>query len=103
LLRKLGEGEADSAELTEVGVGRRGGGVVSTTERVVVVRARLARPSERGEEAMTMGTSCGGGGRGVAPFYRVGEVADWVVLAAVVHFQGGGRLRKGRRRGGGAG
>jgi hypothetical protein len=34
LLRKLGEGEGDSAELTEVEVGRRGGGVVPTTERI---------------------------------------------------------------------
>jgi hypothetical protein len=42
-----------------------------------------------------MGTSCGGGGRGVAPFYRVGEVAGQVVMAAVVCFQGGGRLRRG--------
>jgi hypothetical protein len=54
-----------------------------------------------------MGTSCGGGGRGVAPFYRVGggggEVAGWVVMAAVVRFEGGGRLWKGRRRGGGTG
>jgi hypothetical protein len=52
---------------------------------------------------MMMGTSCGGGGRGVAPFYRVGEVVDRVVMAVVVRFQGGGRLRNGRRRGGGAG
>jgi hypothetical protein len=37
-----------------------------------VVRARRARPSKRGEEGMMMGMSCGGGGRGVAPFYRVG-------------------------------
>jgi hypothetical protein len=51
---------------------------------------------------MTMGMTCGGGGRGVALFYRVGEVAGWVVMVTVVPFQGGGRLRKGRRRGGGA-
>jgi hypothetical protein len=38
-----------------------------------VVGARRAQPSERGEEGMMMGMSCGGGGRGVAPFYRVGE------------------------------
>jgi hypothetical protein len=68
-----------------------------------VVEAQRARPSERGEDGMMMGTSCGGGGRGVAPFYRVGEVASQVVMAAVVCFQGGGRLQKGRRRGGGAG
>jgi hypothetical protein len=61
------------------------------------------RPSERGEEGMTMGMSCGGGGHCVAPFYRVGEVAGWVVMAAVVRFQGGGQLRKGRQRGGGTG
>jgi hypothetical protein len=43
---------------------------------------------------------------GVTPFYRVrerGEVAGRVVIAAVVRFQGGGQLRKGRRRGGGTG
>jgi hypothetical protein len=50
-----------------------------------------------------VGTSSGGGGRGVVPFYRVGEVAGWVVMVAVVRFQGGGQLRKGRRRGGGTG
>jgi hypothetical protein len=50
-----------------------------------------------------MGMSCGGGGHCVAPFYRVGEVAGWVVMAAVVRFQGGGQLRKGRQRGGGTG
>jgi hypothetical protein len=42
-----------------------------------------------------MGTSCGGGGRGVAPFYRVGEVAGRVVMVVVMRFQGGGRLRRG--------
>jgi hypothetical protein len=52
---------------------------------------------------MTMGTSCGGGGWGIAPFYRVREAAGRVVMAVVVHFQGGGFLRMGRRRGGGAG
>jgi hypothetical protein len=61
-----------------------------------VVRARWAWPSERGEEGMMIGTSCGGGIQGVAPFYRVGEVASRVVMAAVVRFQVGGRLRKGR-------
>jgi hypothetical protein len=44
---------------------------------------------------MKTGTSCEGGGLGVAPFYRVGEVAGRVVMAAVVHYQGGGRLRRG--------
>jgi hypothetical protein len=34
LLQNLGEGEGDSAELTEVGVGWRGGGVVPATERI---------------------------------------------------------------------
>jgi hypothetical protein len=34
LLRKLGEGEGDSAELTEVRVGWRGGGVVPARERI---------------------------------------------------------------------
>jgi hypothetical protein len=34
LLRKLGEGEGDSAELTEIRVGRRGGGVMPATERI---------------------------------------------------------------------
>jgi hypothetical protein len=43
----------------------------------VVVGTRRARPSEQGEEGMTMGTSCGGGGRGVAPFYRVGVAGRW--------------------------
>jgi hypothetical protein len=43
-----------------------------------VVGARRARPSERGEEGMKMGMSCGGGGRGVAPFYRVGEAGRWL-------------------------
>jgi hypothetical protein len=38
-----------------------------------VVGARQAQPSERGEEGMMRGMHCGGGGRGVAPFYRVGE------------------------------
>jgi hypothetical protein len=38
-----------------------------------VVRARRARPSERGAEGMTMGMSYGGGGRGVALFYRLGR------------------------------
>jgi hypothetical protein len=48
---------------------------------------------------MKMGTSCGGGGQGVAPLYRVGgggEVVGRVVMAAVVRFQGGGQLRRGR-------
>jgi hypothetical protein len=43
----------------------------------VVVGARQARPSERGKEGMKMGTSCGGGGWGVAPFCRVGEAGRW--------------------------
>jgi hypothetical protein len=43
----------------------------------VVVGTRWARPSEQGEEGMTMGTSCGGGGWGVAPFYRVGVAGRW--------------------------
>jgi hypothetical protein len=34
LLRKLGEGEGNSAELTEVRVGRCGGGVMLATERI---------------------------------------------------------------------
>jgi hypothetical protein len=34
LLQNLGEGEDDSTELTEVEVGRRGGGVVPATERI---------------------------------------------------------------------
>jgi hypothetical protein len=34
LLRKLGEGEGDSAELTEVGVGWRSGGVMPVIERI---------------------------------------------------------------------
>jgi hypothetical protein len=34
----------------------------------------------------------GGDGQGVAPFYRVGESTGWVVMAAVMHFQCGGRL-----------
>jgi hypothetical protein len=34
LLRKLGEGEGDSTELTEVRVGLRGGGVMPATERI---------------------------------------------------------------------
>jgi hypothetical protein len=44
-----------------------------------VVGARQALPFERGVEGMKMGTSCGGGGRGVAPFYRVGEAGRWPV------------------------
>jgi hypothetical protein len=43
---------------------------------VAVVEARQAQPSERGEEGMMMGMHCGGGGRGVAPFYRVGEEVE---------------------------
>jgi hypothetical protein len=46
-----------------------------------------------------MGTSCGCGGRAVVPFYRVGEAAGRVVMAAVVRFQSGGRLWKERRGG----
>jgi hypothetical protein len=51
-----------------------------------VVGARRVLPSERGVEGMKMGTSCGGGDRGVAPFYWVREVAGRVVMAAVVRF-----------------
>jgi hypothetical protein len=40
----------------------------------VVVGARRAQPFERGEEGMMRGMRCGGGGRSVAPFYRVREV-----------------------------
>jgi hypothetical protein len=76
-----------------------GGAVVESCRRrrglAAVVGARPAWRSVRGEEGMMMGTSCGGGSRGVAPFYRVREVAGWVVMTAVVHFQGGGLLRKG--------
>jgi hypothetical protein len=42
-----------------------------------VVGARRALPSERGVEGMKMGMSCGGGGRGVASFYKVGETGRW--------------------------
>jgi hypothetical protein len=42
-----------------------------------VVGARRALPSERGVEGMKMGMSCGGGGRGVASFYKVGEAGRW--------------------------
>jgi hypothetical protein len=42
-----------------------------------VVGARWALPSERGVEGIKMGMSCGGGGQGVAPFYRVGEAGRW--------------------------
>jgi hypothetical protein len=42
----------------------------------MVVRARQAQPSERGEEGMIRGIHCGGGGRGVAPFYRVREEVE---------------------------
>jgi hypothetical protein len=67
-----------------------------------VVGARRALPSERGVEGMKMGMSCGGGGRGVASFYRVGEVAGRVVMAAVVCFQVvagyGGEAKSWRRR-----
>jgi hypothetical protein len=42
-----------------------------------VVGARRALPSKLGEEGMKMGMSCGGGGRGVAAIYRVGEVGRW--------------------------
>jgi hypothetical protein len=84
------------------------GGMVAESCRrrrglAAMVGARRAQPTEQGEEGMMMGMSCGGGGQGVAPFYGVGEVASWVVMAAVVRVQGGGRLRMGKRRGGGAG
>jgi hypothetical protein len=102
LLRKLGEGEGDSAELTEVRVGQRGGGVMPTTEKIggdgwssmgVAFQARRGGDDD-GNELWSWWP-------GVVPFYRVGEAADWVVMVAVVRFQGGGRLQKGRRRGGG--
>jgi hypothetical protein len=77
-----------------------GSAVVESCRRrrrlAAMVGARWAWPSKRGEEGMMMGTSCGGGGRGVVPFYRVREAAGWVVMAVVVRFQGGGRLQKGR-------
>jgi hypothetical protein len=41
-----------------------------------VFGARRARPSEQGEEGMMTEMSCGGGGWGVAPFYRVGEAVE---------------------------
>jgi hypothetical protein len=48
LLRKLGEGDGESVELTEVGVGWRGGGVMPATERICgSCRSSMgARPSE---------------------------------------------------------
>jgi hypothetical protein len=83
-----------------------------------VVRARRAWPSEQGEEGMTMGMSCGSGGRGVAPFYWVGEAVEgsgggrpvrWVLTPTVSKLlKGGGRdstgshLDEGRGRGGAA-
>jgi hypothetical protein len=39
---------------------------------------------------------CEDGGRGCSPFYRAGEVGGRVVMAAVVRFQSGGWLWKGR-------
>jgi hypothetical protein len=76
-----------------------------------VVGARQAQPSERGEEGMMRGMHCGGGGRGVAPFYRVGErrwrPVRWVLTPPVskVLKRGGGDstgswLDEGRGRGG---
>jgi hypothetical protein len=57
-----------------------GGAVAESCRRqrglAVVVGARQTRPSDRGEEGMTIGMSCEGGSRGVAPFYRVGEVVE---------------------------
>jgi hypothetical protein len=99
-----------------------GGAVAESCERrrglVAVVEARWARPFEQGEDGMTMGTSCGGGGRGVVPFYRVGEVVEgsgggrpmrWVltppvskVLKGGVGDSTGSRLDEGRGRGGSA-
>jgi hypothetical protein len=63
------------------GVGEPAGDEEAARQRgvAVVVRARQARPSEQGEEGMMMGRSCGGGGRGVAPFYRAGEAGRWPV------------------------
>jgi hypothetical protein len=65
-----------------------------------------------------MGMSCGGGGRGVAPFYRVGEAVEgsgggrpvrWVLTPPVSKvLKGGGgdlmgsRVDEGRGRGGAA-
>jgi hypothetical protein len=46
-------------------------------EVAAVVGARRAQPFEQGVEGIKMGMSCGGGGRGVAPFYRVGEAGRW--------------------------
>jgi hypothetical protein len=85
---------------------------------VAEVGARWARPSEQGEEGMMMGMSCGGGGRGVAPFYRVGEAMEgigggqsvrWVLTPPVSKvLKGGGgdsrgsRLDEGKGRGGAA-
>jgi hypothetical protein len=64
-----------------------------------VVGARRARPSELGEEGMMRGMHCGGGGRGVAPFYRVGDAVRCGERPATeVRYQGTG-YSKGRRRG----
>jgi hypothetical protein len=41
-----------------------------------VLRARWVHPSEQEEVGMTMGMSCGGGGQGIVPFYRVREVVE---------------------------
>jgi hypothetical protein len=65
-----------------------------------------------------MGMSCGGGSRGVAPFYRVGEAVEgrgggrpvrWVLTPPVLKVSKGGggdsmgsRLDEGRGRGGAA-
>jgi hypothetical protein len=65
----------------------------------------MRRCSRRGGEERGAGMSAvemAGGGGVLAHFYKVGEAADRVVMAVMVRFQGGGRLRKGRRRGGGA-
>jgi hypothetical protein len=60
-----------------------------------VVGDRRARPSERGEEGMMRGMLCGGGGRGVAPFYRVGKVGrGGGVVRGIVG--GGGALSRHR-------
>jgi hypothetical protein len=70
-----------------------------------VVEAQQAQPSERGEERMMRRMHCGGGGRGVAPFYRVGvevegsggdRAARWVLTPPVLKvLKGGEGIRRG--------
>jgi hypothetical protein len=45
-----------------------------------------------------MGTSCGGGGRGVVPFYRVREAGRWPVIEGEAKRRWR-RLREGKRGG----